>query len=158
MIAADIMTKSVICTRPSAPVSEIAALLLKNKISAVPVVDDDGAVVGMVSEDDLLRHGTARKGQSWWLSLLAGDEMRPEELAKARDAIAADVMTRHVVATRENAPLKVVAGLLRRYRIKRIPVVRRKKLVGIISRADLVNALFDGTKRPPRSIKLPVQC
>lgn len=157
MIAADIMTKSVICIRPSTPVSEIAALLLKNEISAVPVIDDNGYVVGLVSEDDLLRRGRAKQGASWWLSLLASGRPAPEEVAKARDLKAEDVMTRRVITTRESAPPDVVAGLLRHYGIKRIPVVRRKKLVGIISRADLLNALFLGKKEGARRAKLPTR-
>ena len=77
MITADIMTKNVICVRASTPVSEIAALLLKNEISAVPVIDDLGHVVGIVSEDDLLRRRAARQSHSWWLTLLAGGRPRP---------------------------------------------------------------------------------
>lgn len=150
MIAADIMTKNVICVRPITPVSEIAALLLKNKISAVPVIDEDASVVGIVSEDDLLRRRGPKRG-SWWLSLLASGRPGAGDLDKARDLTAAQVMTRHVITTRESAPPEVVARLLRRYGIKRIPVVRRRKLVGIISRVDLLNALFqkraEGTRR-----------
>jgi len=157
MIASDIMTKSVICIRPSTPVSEIAALLLKNEISAVPVVDDKGGVVGIVSEDDLLRRGTHSKGRSWWLGLLAGGRPGPQEIVKARDLIAEEVMTRRVVTTRENAPAAVVAGLMRRYRIKRIPVLRRNKLVGIVSRADLLNALFRGKDPVSQRAKLPIR-
>ena len=154
MIAADIMTKSVICVRPPTPVSEIAALLLKNKISAVPVIDDDGHVVGVVSEDDLLRRRAAKRG-SWWLSFLASGRPELGEIVKARDLTADQVMTRHVITTRESAPPDVVAGLLRRYGIKRIPVVRRNKLVGIISRVDLLNALFQGKKEGARRATLP---
>jgi CBS domain-containing protein len=157
MIAADIMTKSVICVRPSTPVIEIAALLLKNGISSVPVIDANGNVVGLVSEDDLLRRGTSKQAASWWLSLLAGGRPAAEEVAKARDLKAEQVMSRRMITTRESAPLEVVAGLLRRYRIKRIPVVRRKKLVGIISRADLLDALFLGKKAAARRANLPTR-
>jgi CBS domain-containing protein len=156
MIAADIMTKNVICIGRSTPVSEIAALLLKNKISAVPVIDDDGHVIGIVSEDDLLRRRSAKRG-SWWLGLLASGRPAAEDIAKARDLTAAQVMTRHVITTREGAPPEVVSGLLRRHRIKRIPVVRRKKLVGIISRADLLNALFQGRTEGARRVMVPIR-
>jgi CBS domain-containing protein len=156
MKAADIMTKSVICVRPSTPVSEIAALLLKNGISAVPVLADDDRILGIVSEDDLLRRRAGRRGYSWWLGLLAGGPPQPEEVEKARDLRAEDVMVRRVVTTREEAPLDVVASLLRRYRIKRIPVVRRKKIVGIVSRADLLNAFLDG-KKPAQRAALPTR-
>ena len=81
------------------------------------------------------------QGYPWWLNLLAGKRLQLSEVVKARDLSAEQVMVRRVVTTRENAPLDVVASLLRRYRIKRIPVVRRKKLVGIVSRADLLDAL-----------------
>jgi len=157
MIAADIMTKSVICVGPSTPVSEIAALLLKNGISAVPVIDENGSMLGLVSEDDLLRRGRAKRGASWWLSLLARGQPAPEDVAKARGLKAERVMTRRVVTTRESAPVDAVAGLLRRHRIKRIPVLRRQKLVGIISRADLVDALFLGKVEAARRAKLPTR-
>jgi len=155
MNAADIMTKSVICVRSTTPVSEIAALLLKNEISAVPVLGDDDSIVGIVSEDDLLRRRARSRRHSWWLGLLAGGPPQPEEVMKARDLKAEGVMVRRVVTTREEAPLDVVASLLRRHRIKRIPVVRRGKIVGIISRADLLNALLDGKRQASRRVALP---
>jgi CBS domain-containing protein len=135
-------------------VSQIAALLLKNKISAVPVIDDDGHVVGLVSEDDLLRR-RAGKRESWWLGLLASGRPAVGDVVKARDLTAAQVMTRHVITTRESAPPEVVAALLRRYGIKRIPVVRRGKLVGIISRADLLEAFVRGQRVGTRRAALP---
>ena len=89
MIAADIMTKSVICVRRSTPVSQIAALLFKNEISAVPVIDDNGHVVEVVSEDDLLRRRAAKRGASWWLMPLdLGNDAPRAGIDRARCAIA----------------------------------------------------------------------
>lgn len=139
----DVMTTSVAAVPPHMAIEEVAAFLLERRISAAPVVDDDGRLLGIVSEGDLLRRpetGTERP-RSWWLSLFASSTEAAADYIKTHGRRAIDVMTRDVVTVGEDTPLSEVAGLLERHRVKRLPVVRDGQLVGIISRADLLRAL-----------------
>jgi len=141
--AADVMATNVITVREDTPVSKIAEVLLANRISAVPVVNDKDAVVGIVSEGDLLHRveaGTERH-RSWWLELLTGKEMLAFEFVKSHARKAADVMTRPVISVQPDTPLGDIASLLEKHRIKRVPVVNNGKIVGIVSRANLIQAL-----------------
>lgn len=143
MKAADIMTTKVISVRETATVRDIAKLLLTHGISAVPVVDAAGHPVGMVSEGDLMRRreaGTARR-VPWWLRAITSDVESARAFTKARGLTARDVMTRDVVQVLEDTPLNEIAALLEAHEIKRVPVVRDGRMVGIVSRANLVRAL-----------------
>ena len=142
MNAADIMIANVITVDPDTSVADTADLLLKHRISGMPVVDKTGQLVGLVSEGDLLRRaetGTERR-RSWWLELFASSETLAAEYVKAHGRKVADVMTRHVVTAREDTPLSEIADLLERHHIKRVPIVRGTKVVGIVSRANLLQA------------------
>ena len=141
MQARDVMTRRVVTVMPDTGVREVARILLSNRISAVPVVDAGGSVIGMVSEGDLVRRTETgiNVRRSWWLSLLADD--RAEAFVKSHGTRARDVMTREVVSVSENASLEEVATLLERHRIKRVPVVHDGKLAGIVSRANLLHGL-----------------
>lgn len=143
MRAKDVMTTRVVTVTPDTPVPEIARLLLERRISAAPVVDAAERMVGIVSEGDLIRRpetGTERH-RPWWLKFLAGAEELAEEYVKTHGVKASDVMTRRVVSVNEDAELGEIAQLLEERRIKRVPVVRDGKLVGIVSRADLLRGL-----------------
>lgn len=157
MKASDIMTSPVITVQAHTPVREIAALLLEHRISAVPVVRD-GAIVGIVSEGDLLhRHeiGTEQsdRNRSWWLWLL-GTDRSIGEYVKSHARYARDVMTREVVSVTPDTPIAEIASLLEACGIKRVPVLRSGQLVGIVSRANLIQALAvtprAGSKRSKR--------
>jgi CBS domain-containing protein len=143
MKAQDIMTREVATVRPETSVREIAALMMGKNISGVPVVSDDGAIVGIVSEGDLLHRaevGTERK-HKWWFRIFADSDAAAREYAKAHGLAARDVMSRHVISVRDDADLRDVADILDSQRIKRVPVLHDGRLVGIISRRDLVRAL-----------------
>jgi CBS domain-containing protein len=143
MQASDIMTTSVETVRPETPVSEIAGRLLARHVSAVPVVDEDGHVVGIVSEGDLMRRpesGTERV-PSWWLRIFDTGEGLAREFVKSHGMHARDVMTRSVVTVDEGASIEEIAQTLESKRIKRVPVLRDGKLTGIVSRADLLRGL-----------------
>ena len=104
MQARDLMTTNVITVDPQTPVSRIAALLLENRISAVPVVDHDRQVLGIVSEGDLMHRpetGTVRP-RSWWLEFVSDAETLARDYAKTHGKRAVDVMTRHVVSVTED--------------------------------------------------------
>jgi CBS domain-containing protein len=143
MEARDVMTTPVTCVEADTTVEEAARLLLERRISAVPVVDASGRLQGIVSEGDLIRHTKAAPGRSrsWWLSLFVDDVQVAEDYAKSHGLTASDVMTRTVVSATESTPLDKIATLLERHRIKRVPIVRRGKVVGIVSRANLLHGL-----------------
>jgi CBS domain-containing protein len=142
MRAKDIMTANVVSVSEDTPIREIVGLLLKHRISAVPVVDSARKVVGIVSVGDLLRpegtSGGARK-RSWWLEAIFADEALTYEKAYGRTAGA--VMTRNVLTVEEDTPLNEIAELLERHQIKHVPVLSDGRLAGIVSRANLLHGL-----------------
>lgn len=143
MKAQDVMTKSVATVRPDTSIQDIAALMVEKHISGIPVVGDDGKVVGMVSQSDLLHRaevGTERK-HKWWFRILADNKDMAREYAKAHGMRASDVMSRYVISVKADAELSDVAEILDNNRIKRVPVMDGDRLVGIITRGDLVRAL-----------------
>jgi CBS domain-containing protein len=139
----DVMTHPVVCVKCNSPVVEAAMLMLDNKISGLPVVDDRGHLVGMVTERDLLRSGGIATGEirPRWLELLTGGigpVVVPERLRAEK---VAHVMTSPAVAVDENAPVDEVVRVFRERDFKRVPVLSEGELVGIVSRADLVRVL-----------------
>jgi len=154
MKAKDVMTEDAVSVREDASVESIARLLVERRISAVPVTGAGGRLLGMVSEGDLMRRpeaGTERR-PSWWLELLQGSDEQAAQYIKSHGLVARDVMTRDPLTVSENTPLEKVASLLEQERIKRVPVVRGGKVIGIVSRADLLHALVAGAKWPsPRA-------
>ena len=152
MKASDIMVTDVITVKPDSNVPDVAVLLLSNHISAVPVVDDAGTLVGMISEGDLLRRGEAGTAheRSWWLKLLMGREILAAEFLKENSLKVSDLMTRDVIAAEPDTPVADIATLLERHRIKRVPIIRNGKVVGIVSRANLIQALATFRKREER--------
>jgi CBS-domain-containing membrane protein len=142
MQARDVMTVNVISVSEESPIHEIVRLLLKFRISAVPVVDSGRKVVGMISESDLLRpEGANRTGtqRRWWLeTVFAGQTLRYEQ---AHGRTAGEVMTQSVFTVDEDTPITEIAELLERHHIKRVPVLRDGRLVGIVSRANLLHGL-----------------
>ena len=162
MRAMDIMTTEVISVAPTTSVQEVAKLLSERGISGVPVVDGDNRVIGILSEGDLLHRaetGTERvreRRRSWWLESLAASQAR--DYVKSHARTARDVMTTDVVSIDETTPLADIATLLETKRIKRVPVLREGKLVGIVSRANLVRAIAaagisEQTVRDDRTIR-----
>jgi len=149
MKASDVMVTDVITVKPDSNVQDVAELLLTNRISAVPVVDNAGKLVGIVSEGDLLRRGEAgtEHERSWWLKLLMGREILAAEYLKEYSRKVADVMTREVITAAPDTPVADIATLLERHRIKRVPIVRNGKVVGIVSRANLIQALATFRKK-----------
>jgi CBS-domain-containing membrane protein len=151
MKAQDIMTRDVATVRPETTVRDIAALMTEKHISGVPVVGDDGAIVGIVSESDLMHRaevGTERR-QKWWFRAFGDSDAAAREYAKAHGLAARDVMSRYVTSVRDDAELRDVADILDKQRIKRVPVLNDGRLVGIISRGDIVRALSQAQASKP---------
>src|SRR5271166_6220478 len=136
MNARDVMTRDVVSVASDTPMRKIAALLLEKRISAVPI--------GKVSEGDLTGRSEAEREarQDWWLTTLAeGEPVNPQFLASLNYPTARDMMSAPVISIDEETSLGEIAELLTTHRIKRVPVVRDGRIVGIVSRADLVRAL-----------------
>lgn len=150
MLARDIMTTATVTVSPEMSVRDVAKLLLDKRISAVPVVGSDGVPVGIVSEGDLIRRretGTTRP-HAWWLSLFTTSEDAAHEYVKTHGGKARDVMTENLVTVSEDTPVEEIAGKLESHRIKRVPVLRDGRLVGIVSRADLIRGLASWRAAP----------
>jgi CBS domain-containing protein len=151
MRAMDVMTSEVITVDENTTVQAAAKLLAEHGISAVPVVDKDNRVIGMVSEGDLLHRaetGTERR-RSWWLEMMTSTNQMAAEYIKSHSAKVRDVMTRDVISVTEQTAVADIAVLLETHRVKRVPVLHDSKLVGIVSRANLVRALAMTINEPP---------
>jgi CBS domain-containing protein len=149
MKAAEVMVRNVITIGPDATIGEVADLLVTHRISAMPVVDGNGKIVGVVSEGDLLRRaeaGTDLK-RSHWLEWMMPGQTLAAEFVKSHSRRVSDVMTRKVIAVTPDTPLNELATTLEKNGIKRVPVVENGKLVGIVSRSNLVQALASLYKR-----------
>jgi CBS domain-containing protein len=143
MKARDVMVAPVITVKPYSTVREVAKTLVGGRISAVLVVDDTGKLVGIISEGDLMHRaetGTERRHR-WWIRLVGGDASLPADYIKAHARKAADIMTQNVITAAPETPLDEIAIMLEKNSIKRVPIVRDGRLVGILSRANLVQAL-----------------
>ena len=151
--AGDLMTRDVVAVHPDTPLLDAVKLMATRKISGVPVVDDVGTIVGMMSEGDLVRwHEGYTERQARWLDMLAdGFELAPAFLDGIREQKrkVKNIMTRGAVTVTEEVPAREVAHLMHEKNIKRVPVLRDGKLVGIVARSDLVRALATKLEEEP---------
>jgi CBS domain-containing protein len=162
MRAKDLMTTDVVTVRPEETIRHVAETLLRHRISALPVINQEGELVGIVSEGDLMRRvemGTERP-RSWWLDLIATPEARASEYVKSHASRVQDVMTNDVITVDEDAPVSRIAALLEENRIKRVPVTKEGRIIGIVSRADLLRGIaatkLDETTPNDEAIRLAV--
>ena len=130
MKARDVMVSPVITVKSSSSVKEVAKIFLERRISAAPVVDDQGKLVGIISEGDLMHRAEAgtERHRSWWLRLLTAEETLAAEYVKAHARKVADVMTRDVITAGPETPLHEIAVLLEKNFIKRVPIVKNSQL------------------------------
>lgn len=153
MKARDIMISPVISVGENETVRDVAKLLIAKRISAVPVVDRAGKVIGIVTEADLLHRAEtgAEKPTSWWLSFISGDRVLAEAYVKSHAVKVKDVMTRDVTTVTPDTPAVEIANLFEEQHIKRVPIVSKGgDLVGIVSRANIIQAI--ATARPKLEI------
>jgi CBS domain-containing protein len=146
MNASDIMSRPVVSVHPDTSTREIARLLLDKGISAVPVVDNNGAAVGIVSERDLIRpdRGAREAWRQSWLEIFAeGEPLAPELLAwlQSQSHTARAVMSVPVITVSEDTELTEIARVLHTHQIKRVPVVRDGSVTGIVARDDILRVL-----------------
>lgn len=150
MLARDIMTTNVISASPDATIVELAQLMLDRHISGIPIVDRDGQLVGMVTEGDCLRRaefGTERK-RTKWLEVFTSIDRLATDYLHSHGRKAGDVMSRSPICVGEDTPIEDIVTLMEKYRIKRVPVERDGKLVGIVSRANLLSLLVKLSHEP----------
>jgi CBS domain-containing protein len=142
MNAADIMTPDVITVGPDTPLDQVVTLMLDGRISGIPVVDED-AVIGIVTEGDLLRRVElgSEPRRSHLLELVSRATPLAAEYVRSHGRKASEVMTESVITVDDTTPIAEIARILETRRIKRVPVLRDGKLVGIVSRANLLRAL-----------------
>jgi len=143
MKAHDVMTWGTITVEPEASVARAVRLMLQNKISGLPVVDGKGELVGMVTEGDFLRRGElgTQRQRPRWLEFLLGPGRLAAEYVQSSGQKVAEIMTPEPKTITPETSLDEVVRLMERHRIKRLPVVQDGKLVGIVSRANLLHAL-----------------
>ncbi|GGC52673.1 CBS domain-containing protein [Chelatococcus reniformis] len=155
MQAGDVMTLGAATVHPDATVLEAAQLMLRNRISGLPVVETDGQLVGIVTEGDLIRRvelGTERH-RARWLEFLTDPGLRADEYTRAHGRTVGEVMTRAPETIARETPLREVADLMERRGFKRLPVVRDGKIIGIVSRANLLAALARRLEALPEPIQ-----
>jgi CBS domain-containing protein len=146
MKARDVMVREVITIGPHADIAEAEKLMIAHDVSALPVVDADEHVVGMLSEADFLEReelAGERLHVDWFESLFSSKKLA-EGYAKAHGKRVDQLMSRQLISAREDTPLDEVAALLERHHIKRVPILRDGRLVGIVSRRNLIQALASG--------------
>jgi CBS domain-containing protein len=143
MNAADVMGVNVVTAKPDWSVQQVAMVMLEKGISGLPVVDQGNRLVGIVSEGDLMRRADCGTGHrhSWWLRMLMGRDGLAREYVREHGRKVSDVMTGAVITASPSTSLGDVAALLERNKIKRVPIVDGDKLVGVVSRANVVQAV-----------------
>jgi CBS domain-containing protein len=142
MTVRDVMTRPVISVRPEWPLKDVARLLVEHRISGVPVVDSDGAVLGVVSEADFLLKGQGASAahRRPLARLFADDQATKERIAKAEASTAGEAMTAPAIMIEAGRPIPEAAAMMVDHRVNRLPVIDQGDLVGIVTRADLVRA------------------
>lgn len=143
MNTADVMTRRVVTVTPETLVADAARMMIEHRVSGLPVVEGDGRVVGVVTEGDLLRRvetGTERT-RGRWRAFFAGPGKLASEFVQSHGRKVGEVMNQTLVSATEATPLADIVTLMEKHHVKRVPVMRDGKLVGIVSRADLLRAL-----------------
>jgi CBS domain-containing protein len=143
MNAGDVMTQSMVTVEPDDSIVHAVELMLKRRISGLPVVDNTGALVGILTEGDLLRRAElgTQKRRPRWIEFLIGPGRLASEYVSASGRKVHEVMTTPVHSVTEDTPLADVVKIMESRQVKRLPVVRDGQLVGIVSRANLLRAL-----------------
>jgi len=143
----DFMTGRVVTVTPDTPILTAAKLMLEHRISGLPVLDGFGRVIGVISETDLLREDGKNADGSPWLQMVAGAEGPTSDPAKLGARKVDEIMSREPITVAPNEPITQACRLLAQHHVKRLPVVRDDKLVGIVGRADLVRAFAQSAEK-----------
>ena len=157
MRAAELMTGRVISVTPETTIAEAARLMVQHRISGLPVLDSSCRVVGIVSEGDLLRRaetGTERR-RPRWLEFITAPGRLAQDYAEAHARKVGEVMTAKVISIAPGEEAEHIVRTMQRHRVKRLPVIDAGRLVGIVTRGDLVRAFVDKLAAPERNLVLP---
>jgi CBS-domain-containing membrane protein len=151
MHAIDVMVRDVVTVAPEDDIATAAKLLVDHDISALPVVDAAGHIVGILSEADLLRRVEldTEKKRSWWKEAILPAAILSHDYAHAHGRKVSELMSETVISAAPDTPLSQIATLLERHHIKRLPIIEDGRLVGMVSRSNLVQALA-ASAPPPR--------
>jgi len=143
MKASDVMTPNVVSVTPESSILQAARLMLQKNISGLPVITTQGELVGIITEGDFLRRKetSTQRRRSRWLEFFAGPGKLADEYVHASGRVVQEVMTTPAQTVSEDTPLDDVVHLMERHRIKRLPVMRGNRVVGMISRANLLRAV-----------------
>lgn len=143
MQAQDVMVHGVISVGPDIPVQIAAHAMVSNGVSAVLVMDISAKLIGIVSEGDLIRRveNDTERRHSWWLEMFMSTDALAREFVKSHGKRVSDVMTRDVITAAPEASLREIANLMERHGIKRVPIVKDGLVIGIVSRANLLQAV-----------------
>jgi CBS domain-containing protein len=155
MKARDVMTSTVISVEPNATILQAARQMIQHHISGLPVINHDGELVGILSEGDFLRRretGTERR-RSRWLEFLMGPGRLAVEYSHSHGSKVAEVMMTDVHTVAEDTNLEDIVELMEHRRIKRVPVIRGKKVVGMVTRSNLMHAMVSLARAEPKSAK-----
>ena len=156
MKAKDVMTHCLVSIAPDAPILDAIARMIGHQVSGMPVVDADGKLVGVVTEGDFLRRAEigTKAPRRRWLELLRGPASGADEYARSHGRTVREVMSPNVITVEKETPLSELVGLMEEHGIKRVPVTEEGRVVGIVSRADLMSALAERlseSSKPPAS-------
>ena len=160
MRAIDVMVRDVVTTRHDTDVADAIKLMAEHDVSVLPVLDTAGNLVGVLSEADLIHRVEIEKRRPWWSEALTGASTLASEFAKSHGKKVGEVMTSGVISVSEDTPLSEIAAGLERNGIKRVPVVKDGRVVGVVSRSNLIQALasvvgrIDQHKETDRQIRL----
>ena len=152
MLASEIMTRGVVTVPPRASILEAMRLMLGQHISGLPVTDDYGRLVGILTEGDLLRRAETgtEKDRSKWRNFLRGPERQAQDYVHSHGRTVDEVMTRTVVTVTETTPLDELVEIMETRHVKRLPVMTDDHVVGVVSRADLLRVLVKTMEQDPQ--------
>jgi len=145
--ACDIMTSNVITVKKDTLLTELAKILYEHHINGVPVVDDDGALIGIICESDLIRrdrklHIPTAIAIFDWVLYLQGPKALEKEIRRIGATTVGDLYTKDVITVSEKTPVEEIATIMSQKRVYTIPVTDEGRLVGVIGKSDLIRALI----------------
>ena len=143
MKVSDVMTRTPVAVRADATLGEAARIMVGAQVSGLPVIDEEGALIGILSEGDLLRRAELQTAGEpvTWLSAFLAPKRAARDYVRTHSLRVRQIMTTHVISTSPDAPLAEVVAIMESRHVKRLPVMHNGRLVGIVSRSDLLRAL-----------------